>query len=280
MSAIQAETVATAINPAVTKVLQQRRRDSLQRTLLGIGFPVFLLAVWEILTHVGYIDIRFFPSPSRIVYSAYEVATTPSEASLLLGDIVTTLKRLAIGYALGAVSGVVVGAAMGLYRPVRYALGPLVYATFPTPKLAIFPLLIVIFGLGDSSKIALITLAVFYMTAINTLSGVIHANPVYQDFAKAFRIPLFTQWFRVALPSALPSIMAGLKLGIGQALIMVVSAEFISSNDGIGYYIWTSWQVLDIARMFVGLAVVMIIGGIAVWLSNWVERILLPWAKR
>lgn len=268
-----------AAGEAALKVLHQRRRDGMLRIAYGVGFPILLLAVWELLCAAGFIDARFFPSPSRIFNTTVTILTSPTEGLRLVTDVGATLQRLGLGYAIGAASGIVVGAAMGLYRPVRYAVAPLVFATFPTPKLAIFPLLIVIFGIGDASKTALVTLAVFYMTAINTLSGVTHANPVYRDFAKAFRIPLLTQWFRITLPSALPSIMAGLKLGIGQALIMVVSAEFVSSNNGIGYYIWNSWQVLDIARMFVGLAVVMAMGGIAVWLSNVAERLLLPWAR-
>jgi ABC-type nitrate/sulfonate/bicarbonate transport system permease component len=268
------------LSPAAARVLRQRRNDAVRRVVYGAGFPILLLLAWEAATRMNLIDIRFFPSPTRIAATAVNILTTPVEAAKLVGDVLATVQRLVLGYILGAVSGIVAGAAMGRYKAVRYALGPLVYATFPTPKLAIFPLLIVIFGLGDTSKTALVTLAVFYMTAINTMSGVIHANPIYLDFAKAFRVPVLTAWWRVVLPSALPSIMAGLKLGIGQALIMVVSAEFVSSNNGVGYYIWNSWQVLDVARMFVGLAVVMLIGGIAVWLSNQLERYLLPWAKR
>jgi len=278
MTAIDVDAAPLA-DADIARVLRQRRQDARLRVVYGAGFPIILLLIWQILCMVGVIDVRFFPSPANILATAYQILTSPDEGGRLLADIGATLQRLVVGYLLGAISGIVVGVAMGLYRPIRYAVAPLVYATFPTPKLAIFPLLIVIFGLGDSSKTALITLAVFYMTAINSLSGIIHANPIYQDFAKAFRIPPLTQWLRIALPSALPSIMAGLKLGIGQALIMVVSAEFVSSSDGIGYYIWNSWQVLDIARMFVGLVVVMVIGGIAVWLSNLLEHALIPWVK-
>jgi ABC-type nitrate/sulfonate/bicarbonate transport system permease component len=110
----------------------------------------------------------------------------------------------------------------------------------------------------------------------HTLSGVLYANPIYRDLAIAYRIPVVTQWRRIMLPSALPSILAGLKLGIGQALILVVSSEFVSASDGIGYYIWNSWQILDIPRMFIGLIVVSIMGGVAIALSNAAERWLIP----
>ena len=98
----------------------------------------------------------------------------PDQRGRLLIDIGVTYERLAIGYVLGSVIGVIAGITMGLSATVRFCLGPLVSATFPTPKLAIFPLLIVIFGLGDPSKIALVALGVFYMTCINTLSGVLY----------------------------------------------------------------------------------------------------------
>lgn len=267
-------------NPGVDHIIRAKRQQLIQRVLLGIGFPFFLLAVWEICARVGFIDLRFFPPPSRIAAVAAQIASSPDEANLVIHDVVATLWRVVGGYALGAVLGVIVGAVMGLYRPIRYALGPMIYATFPTPKLAIFPLLIVIFGLGDASKTALVALGVFFMACINTLSGVLYANPIYHDFAKAFRLPLHVQWFRVILPSAIPSIMTGLKLGIGQALILVVSSEFVSASDGIGYYIWNSWQILDISRMFVGLLIVSLLGGAAVILSNAVERYLIPWAGR
>jgi NitT/TauT family transport system permease protein len=166
---------------------------------------------------------------------------------------------------------------MGLSTTVRFCLGPLVTATFPTPKLAIFPLLIVIFGLGDASKIALITLGVFYMTCLSTVSGVLYSNPLHRDVARAFRIPAWTRWSRIVVPAALPSIVTGLKLGLGQALILVVSAEFVAAQEGLGHFIWDSWQVLDVSRMFMGLFVVAITGGGAVLLGEMMERRLTPW---
>ena len=267
-------------NAAVDQINRTRRQQAIQRVALGIGFPLLLLVIWEVCARAGLIDQRFFPSPTRIAAVAAQVASSPIEANVVLHDVAATLGRVVWGYLLGGALGIIAGVAMGLYRPIRYALAPMIYATFPTPKLAIFPLLIIIFGLGDASKTALVALGVFFMTCINTLSGVLYANPIYHDFAKAFRLPLHVKWLRVIVPSALPSIMTGLKLGVGQALILVVSSEFVSASDGIGYYIWNSWQILDISRMFVGLLIVSLLGGAAVVLGNTAERYLIPWAER
>lgn len=262
----------------VRRTLRRRRTQKIERITLGIAWPLVLLGIWQLLDATGVLDARFIPPPTRILLDGIAVLGNTDERSQLVHDILITLQRLGIGYTLGAVSGVLVGLFMAIYPPVRYAMSPVVFGTFPTPKIAIFPLLIALFGIGDASKAALVTMGVFYMTCINTLSGVLHANPVYHDVVRAFRIPRGTSWLHVFIPSAMPAIVAGLKLGLGQALILVVSAEFVSADDGIGHYIWDSWQVLAIPRMFVGLVVVTLIGGLAVMLGSLLERRLVPWA--
>jgi ABC-type nitrate/sulfonate/bicarbonate transport system permease component len=279
MTATHINEVKIGPAPLVAEVLRTRRREKLRRLGFSIGFPLLLLALWEAAASAALIDVRFFPPPTRIVATALNTLETPTERTIVGSHLLATMSRLGIGYVLGAVLGIVVGVTMAVYLPLRASLGPIIYATFPTPKLAIFPLLIIIFGLGDASKAALVTLGVFYMTCINSLAGVQYANPIYQDVAQAFRVPASTRWFKIIIPSALPSIVTGLKLGIGQALILVVSAEFVSSNNGLGYFIWNSWQILDISRMFMGLVIVSIIGGIAVLCGNALERYLIPWAK-
>lgn len=262
------------------KMKQARRTRVIKQVMLGIGFPFALLVVWEILANTGTIDRRFFPAPSKIVVGMIALLADSHERGQLLIDMGATYQRLVIGYTLGASIGVITGITMGLSTTARYCLGPLVNATFPTPKLAIFPLLIVAFGLGDASKIALIALGVFYMTSLSTVSGVLYSNPLYRDVATAFRIPAWTRWSRIVVPAALPSIVTGLKLGLGQALILVVSAEFVAAQEGLGHFIWDSWQVLDVSRMFMGLVVVAITGGAAVLLGEMLEHRLTPWVSR
>lgn len=268
------------VDKIVSDIVARGRRRKVQQILLGLGLPIVLLAIWEACCWAGLVDVRFFPPPSKIMTAMVQLLLNPAEAQRLGIDILATLQRISIGYTLGAVSGTLVGAFMGFYAPFRFALAPLIYTTFPTPKIAILPLMMVIFGIGDGSKVALVALGVFYMCCINTLSGVLYANPIFDDVSRAFRIPFWTRLTRFILPSALPAIVVGLKLGLGQALILVVSSEFVSSNSGIGRFIWDAWQVLDISRMFLGLVVTCLIGALAVLLGDVLERRLIPWASR
>jgi ABC-type nitrate/sulfonate/bicarbonate transport system permease component len=268
---------ATAAAVASAKGGQRRRRAL--GIVLGLGFPLALLGLWEALAAAGMIDRRFFPPPSAIGQAAVTLVGDPVERAALVNDLLASGRRIGASYALGSILGIVTGIVMALSPPVRLALGPLINAAYPTPKLAVFPLFIVIFGLGDASKIALITFGVFFMTCMSTLSGVMYSNPIYRDVAQAFQFPRRTTWLRVVVPAALPAIVTGLKLGLGQALILVVSTEMVSGEDGIGHFIWESWQVLNISRMFIGLIIAALAGGAAMLIGDFVERALTPWAN-
>jgi NitT/TauT family transport system permease protein len=268
------------VKKLVDETLRARRSLKLQSILFGIGFPLALLALWQIAASTGMIDRRFFPAPTTIAHSIFYFLSNPADRALLGGHILRTLSRLAIGYGIGASAGVTLGVIMGLSTRTRFAVSPLLFMMFPMPKIAIYPLMIVIFGIGDASSAALVTLGVFFMTTINTLSGVLYTNPIYHDVSTAFHIPPLTRWFRVFIPSAMPSIMTGLRLGIGQALILVISSEFVSADNGVGRFIWDSWQVLDIAQMFMGLSIVLLLAGIAAVVGDYAERKLIPWKVR
>ena len=194
---------------------RRRRTQATLRVVLGIACPVFLLALWELAATQGLVDRRFFPPPTKILASAWSLLSASDSRAQLLADTATTLRRLGIGYGIGSVAGIGMGMAMGLYGPLRHAFSPIVYGTFPTPKIAIYPLLIAMFGIGEGSKFALVILGVFYMTCINTLSGVLYSNPIHRDVIKAFHIPPVVGWFRVVLPSAMPAIVTRPKKASG-----------------------------------------------------------------
>ena len=243
---------------------------------LSVISPIMLLLLWQFGAAVGWIDTRFFPSPAAIFEEAY--------AMILSGELwmhfSISLQRIVIGYVIGAVPGVLIGLAMGLFGPIRAIIQPLIDATFPIPKIAVLPLFIMVFGLGETSKYAIIATAVIYLVLINTVAGVRNIDKIYLDVGKNFGLSNWMMFTDVALPGALPLVVAGLKIGMGIALLVIVSAEFVGARSGIGYLIWTSWQVFQVEKMYVGLLVSAVLGFGSAILLNYVERVVIPWKGR
>jgi len=241
--------------------------------LLSVLSPVILLVVWEIAARAAWIDTRFFPAPTEI----FRTAGNLIQSGELWRHLSVSLGRIAVGFTLGAIPGIVIGLAMGLFGPVRAIFQPLIDATFPIPKIAVLPLFILIFGIGEESKYAIISVAVIYLVLINTVAGVRNIDRIYLDVGRNFRASRRMIFTDIALPGAMPLIMTGLRLGMGVALLVIVSAEFVGAKSGIGYMIWNSWQSLRVEQMYVGLLVTALLGfGTAVLLSA-LERVLIPW---
>ena len=254
--------------------LPRPNRKYLERCISVLS-PLILLALWEFGATIGWVDTRFFPAPSAIFAEAAGMIASGE----LWSNVSISLQRIAIGYCIGAVPGVVIGLAMGLFGPIRAAIQPLVDATFPIPKIAVLPLFIMVFGLGEASKYAIIATAVIYLVLINTVAGVRNIEKIYLDVGKNFGASKWMMFVDVALPGSLPLIVAGLKLGMGVALLVIVSAEFVGARSGIGYLIWTSWQVFQVEKMYVGLLASAVIGFGSALLLNYLERFLIPWKQ-
>jgi NitT/TauT family transport system permease protein len=252
--------------------LSQRNRDR----LITVASPIALLVLWEALVRVNLIDARFFPPPSKILVQL--VALT--ESGELLKNTWASLQRLFWGTLIGGIPALVLGIVMGLYRPVRALVEPLVAATYPVPKSAILPLLLLIFGLGEASKIAMVAIGVFYPVLINATAGVLQINRIYLDVGRNFGASRAQVFRTVALPGALPFIMTGVKLGMGMGLILIAIAEMIGAKSGLGYMIWNAWEILSVETMYVGLLVIAVLGFVFTVLLNELERWIVPWKER
>ncbi len=246
-----------------------------QERALAILSPLAVLVVWQFISNIGWIDQRYVPSPVTIARAGWDLTLTGE----LAVDIGATLRRLVVGYVLGAVPGIALGMVMGLNRWIRAAIDPLVAAVYPVPKIAILPLLMLAFGLGDGSKVAVVAMSVLFLTIINTTAGVVQLDRIYFDVARNYGTPWHKLFLRVILPGALPTIFAGLRISLGVSLVVLVSAEFVASDAGIGTLIWTSWQTLVIENMFVGIIVVTVLGVLSTLFLHECERLLVPWRR-
>ena len=242
---------------------------------ISILSPLVLLGLWEICARTGIVDVRFFPAPSNIIGHLFELASSGA----LWRHVGASLYRLAAGFVVGCVPAIVIGLAIGLYRPIRAAFDPLISATYPIPKSSLLPLILLIFGLGESSKIAMVAIGVFYPVVINTAAGVRQIAPIFLDVGRNFGASRFNMFRTVALPGALPLIMTGIKLGAGMGLVLIAIAEMVGAKQGLGYMIWNAWELFDVQTMYVGLFVIAIIGFVMNAGFDALERAIVPWRK-
>ncbi|MDO5604223.1 MAG: ABC transporter permease [Paracoccus sp. (in: a-proteobacteria)] len=237
--------------------------------------PLLLLLLWELSSRLGMIDQRFFPPPSAIAQTAWRMVLSLE----LFVHIGATLRRVGVGYAMGAIPGVILGLVLGLYRPARRILGPIFAALYPVPKIAILPLILLIFGVGDMSKYVVIAIGVFFLMFYNTLGGVMQTPQIYMDVARNAGASRFQTFWRIAFPAALPNIFTGLKLAAGSSYIIIAAAEFLGARNGVGFFIWASWQTFAVSRMFVGIVVISVMGYLTILALEALERRFVPWAR-
>ena len=257
------QTISTG--PEAAGRMSARTRDR----LLNVISPLALLMLWELCARFGFIDTRFFPAPSSVVATMIEMLRT--------GELVThtavSMQRLLYGAILGGVPALVLGIAMGLNRPIRALFDPLIAATYPVPKSAILPLALLIFGLGEGSKIFMVAIGVFFPVVINATTGVLEINKIYLDVGRNYKANRWNTFWTIALPV----IMTGFKLGIGIGLVLIAVAEMVGAKSGLGYLIWSAWSTFAVEQMYVGLFVIAIIGYLITLGLNELERFIIPW---
>lgn len=262
--------------PAQAERRQQlagRRERGLAVGLASLFSPLLLLVVWEALVRVHALDRRFFPAPSSIAGTFGALVASGA----LLVDVEATVARLCVGLLLGAVPGLLIGVTMGLSGWLRAFLKPIVAALFPIPKIAILPLIMLIFGLGEWSKYVSVAFGVVFVVLINSMAGVMNIDRIYLDVAKNYGAGRWQLFYTVALPGALPAMLTGIQLSAGIGLIVVIATEFVGARTGIGHLIWQSWQMFAIEEMYCGLVVTALLGFLLQLLLDAMQRVLLPW---
>lgn len=253
----------------------KERRLTTRDLVLAIGTPVVLLLLWEIAAQTDAIDSRLFPPPTRI----FTEAGTMLGEGTLVEHLGATLVRLLVGMSIGAVLGVIVGLAMGSLRALNAAFGPMFSALYALPKIAILPLLLLIFGLTETPKILAVAISVFFVMQINTVAGVRQIDPKINEAARAYGARGLARFWQITLPGALPFIFSGLRVATGTAVIVITAVEFVASNTGLGYLIWNSWQLFQPEQMYVGLVTVAIVGAVLTGVFALIERLALPWRR-
>jgi NitT/TauT family transport system permease protein len=190
-----------------------------------------------------------------------------------------TLLRIFVGFALAAVFGVALGVVMGMSRTVARVADVWIAALYPLPKISLIPLLIIWVGTGEAYKIVISAVSAFFPIVISTYAGIRQTDRGLIKAAKDLGANARQIQLKVVIPAAIPSIFAGLHLGMGVAIILVVAAEMIggSSQGGMGWLLISSGQVMETEKVFASLMVLAVVGAVVIKLQQWIDRSVAPW---
>src|SRR5712692_7540720 len=230
--------------------------EPISRPWVAWAFFALLLVLWEAGSRARLIDPLFLPPPSQI-WRALEEMTVSGELARHLG---ASLGRIAAGWLIGTAAGAVLGGLIGLSWLGRSVGLPFISALFPVPKIALLPLLILWLGIGESSKIATIALGVFFPTVIAVYSGVDQVPNNLIRMAQSFELPFLAIVRKVVVPGALPNIVAGFRISASIALLLVVSAEMIGAETGIGAFVLQAGNLMQTDQLMAGVVVLSILG--------------------
>ena len=241
----------------------------------GAGLAVFvlliLLAEWG--TRSGWISSLTLPRPSDVALTFVELW----ESGMLLTHLVPSLTRLVVGAAIGAGLGIALGLVIGLFSLARAGLVPLIAAIFPIPKIALLPLFVIWFGIDEASKYALIAFGTFTPTVVATYGAVDNVDRTLIRMGQSFGLPWTSIVRKIVLPGAMPGILSGLRISLTIAIILLVAAEMLGAEFGIGAYILQAGSLYDLERLFAGVVILSVLGVIVSGAIGLVERRVLRW---
>lgn len=246
--------------------------DRPQPYLSWVAFAI-LLGVWETVGRLALVSPLFLPAPSDILVEGWGLL----HSGQLLRHAGVSLLRIGSGFLLAALLGIFTGILLGSSRLAEAVGIPLLAAAFPIPKIAILPLLILWLGIGEAPKIAVIGLGVFFPLAINVHTGVKNVDPLLIRAALSLGASRLSVIRKVVWPAILPLVFAGMKLGLGISLLLVVAAEMIAADAGIGFLILTAADLMQTKKLMVGLITLSLLGLSFNGLLQRIERRCLPW---
>jgi NitT/TauT family transport system permease protein len=238
---------------------------------------VAVVVAWEALVRLRGIAPIYLPAPSSVfVYLSRMIADGSMPYHLGI-----TLLRIFVGFALAAVCGIVLGVLMGMSRTVARVADVWIAALYPLPKISLIPLLIIWVGTGEAYKIVISAVSAFFPIVISTYSGIRQTDRGLIKAAKDLGANARQIQLKVVIPGAIPSIFAGLHLGMGIAIILVVAAEMIggSSQGGMGWLLISSGQVMETEKVFASLIVLAVVGAVVIKLQQWIDRKVAPWVN-
>ncbi|MDB5599935.1 MAG: putative aliphatic sulfonates transport permease protein ssuC [Xanthobacteraceae bacterium] len=247
-----------------------------ERILPALSIVVFFVA-WQLLVDLRNIPPIYLPSPLAIMHALISMV----EDGSLFYNLAATMLRIMVGFLLAAIVGIVVGIVMGVSRIFERIADPWIAALYPLPKISLIPLLIIWLGTGEAYKIVISAVTAFFPIVMSTYAGVRQVDRGLVKAAEDLGANRRQTQLSVVLPAAIPTIFAGLQLGMGVTIILVVAAEMIggSSQGGMGNLLIQAGQVLETEKVFAALITLTLMGAVIMKGQQWLDRKLTPWAN-
>lgn len=242
------------------------------KPLISLGF---VLALWSIVGVAGIFPETIFPAPWLVWEATVEMAAS----GLLWKDLSTSMSRAAIGFAIGSSLGVGLGLLTGRVELIRTLLNPFLQLLRPIPAIALVPLAIVWFGIGEGSKYFVISYTVFLTVWFNTHHGMQFVPEVYLRASRSLSASPAREFLTVVVPAAAPHIMAGIRLGVALAFLSLVAAELSGASSGLGYRLQEARQYIRTDRMFSLLIILGLLGATVDYFVNRIGRKLVHWQQ-
>jgi len=250
-----------------------KKRKTTIEILKYVSLPVFIIILWEFAAVKGWITPYTLPAPSKI----FRTLITSIENLSLFKNILASVIRVFTGFLLAAFAAIFIGIFISLSKNFEIVTRFVLQVLKPIPPIAWIPIAIVWFGIGEPSKIFIIFMGAFFPIFVNVVDGIKQIDKRFVEVSKVFEIPNLKFIRKVVIPGALPSIMSGLRVGLGTAWICVVAAEMIAATNGIGYMLMDGRQLSQPDVVILAMLVVGVIGKLMDDVLGIIERKIVYW---
>jgi len=245
----------------------------LKRIAWALWLPAVAFLAWELCARFGLLNPLLYPPPSTLL----EVSKEMFARGELQRQVAATLTRLSLGFLAGAAAGVCCGILMGTTPGVRRSLELTLSGGYATPKLALLPMFMLLFGVGEPARVFLVAINTFILMAMYGLDAIVNVDRHYVDLASNYGAGRWDVIRHVYLPAITPPIFTGLRISLGTGLTITIALELVSCPDGLGSMIWTGWQAFYTEQLYVGVILAAMIGATLHFSLRWIETRLLPW---
>lgn len=231
------------------------------------------LLVWEWAARTGHVKALFFPAPSFIAQTIWRMTTDGRLGVHMSASVL----RMLNGFLLGAVPGLTLGLLSGWSRRLRLIVDPIIAAAHPVPKVSLLPLVMIIFGMREISKVIVIAIVCFFPMMINAAAAVREIPPIYYEVAENYGASMRRLLTRVVAPAALPLILNAVRLSLNSALTLTLAVELVATRQGLGTLIWLAWETLRTEELYAVITVTALLGISMNLILHRLYQILVPW---